>query len=64
MEHAATLDLEQFESSDQQDRLERARRQVTGRTTLLTHVFGQAQDVLTVASLAVGLSSMRLGSLC
>jgi ATP-binding cassette subfamily B protein len=55
MEHAATLDLEQFESSDQQDRLERARRQVTGRTTLLTQVFGQAQDVLTAVSLAIGL---------
>jgi ATP-binding cassette subfamily B protein len=55
MEHATTLDLEQFESSDQQDRLERARRQVTGRTTLLTQVFGQAQDVLTVLSLAAGL---------
>src|SRR5918993_1011254 len=55
MEHATTLALEQFESSDQQDRLERARRQVTGRTTLLTQVFGQAQDVLTVLSLAAGL---------
>ena len=55
MDHATTLDLEQFESSDQQDRLERARRQVTGRTTLLTQVFGQAQDALTVFSLAVGL---------
>jgi ATP-binding cassette subfamily B protein len=55
MEHATTLDLEQFESSDQQDRLERARRQVTGRTTLLTQIFGQAQDALTVLSLAVGL---------
>ena len=55
MEHAARLDLEQFESSDQQDRLERARRQVTGRTTLLTQVFGQVQDALTVLSLAVGL---------
>jgi ATP-binding cassette subfamily B protein len=55
MEHAATLDLEQFESSEQQDRLERARRQVTGRTTLLTQLFGQAQDILTVISLAVGL---------
>src|SRR5919107_2969159 len=55
MDHATTLDLEQFESSDQQDRLERARRQVTGRTTLLTQVFGQAQDVLTVLSLAAGL---------
>jgi ATP-binding cassette subfamily B protein len=55
MKHAATLDLEQFESSDQQDRLERARRQVTGRTTLLTQLFGQAQDVLTVLSLGAGL---------
>ncbi|EIM28643.1 ABC transporter ATP-binding protein [Microvirga lotononidis] len=55
MEHATTLDLEQFESSDQQDRLERARRQVTGRTTLLTQIFGQVQDVLTVLSLAAGL---------
>jgi ATP-binding cassette subfamily B protein len=55
MAHAATLDLEQFESNDQQDRLDRARRQVTGRTTLLTQLFGQAQGVLTVASLAVGL---------
>jgi ATP-binding cassette subfamily B protein len=55
MEHATTLDLEQFESSDQQDRLERARSQVTGRTTLLTQIFGQIQDVLTVLSLAAGL---------
>lgn len=55
MEHATTLDLEQFESSDQQDRLERARRQVTGRTTLLTQVFAQVQDALTVLSLAAGL---------
>ncbi len=55
MEQATTLDLEQFESSDQQDRLERARRQVTGRTTLLTQIFGQVQDLLTALSLAAGL---------
>jgi ATP-binding cassette subfamily B protein len=55
MEHAETLDLEQFERSDHQDRIERARRQVTGRSTLLTQVFGQMQDVLTVVSFAVGL---------
>ena len=55
MEHAATLDLEQLESSSEQDRLDRARRQVTGRTTLLTQMFGQAQDILTVLSLAAGL---------
>ena len=57
MEQAATLDLEQFESSDQQDRLDRARRQVTGRTTLLTQLFGQVQDILTILSLAVGLAA-------
>jgi ATP-binding cassette subfamily B protein len=55
MEHAAILDLEQFERSDQQDGLERARRQVIGRTTLLTQVFGQIQDALTVVSFAAGL---------
>lgn len=55
MEHAAILDLEQFERSDQQDGLERARRQVISRTTLLTQVFGQMQDALTVVSFAAGL---------
>jgi ATP-binding cassette subfamily B protein len=55
MEHATSLDLEQFESSEQQDRLDRARRQVTGRTTLLTQMFGQAQDALTVITLLAGL---------
>jgi ATP-binding cassette subfamily B protein len=55
MEKAASLDLEQFESSDQQDRLDRARRQVTGRTALLGLVFGQIQDILTAVSFIVGL---------
>jgi ATP-binding cassette subfamily B protein len=34
MEHAATLDLEDFEDSELQDRLERERRQAAGRTSL------------------------------
>ena len=55
MRHAAELDLEQFEDSTQQDRLERARRQVTGRSSLLTQVFGQVQDVITLVSFAIGL---------
>jgi ATP-binding cassette subfamily B protein len=55
MNHAATLDLEQFEDNEQQDRLDRARRQVTGRTTLLSQLFGLAQDLLTAVSLTVGL---------
>ena len=55
MEHAATLDLEDFEDSELQDRLERARRQASGRMTLMGQVFGQAQDVVTIASFAAGL---------
>jgi len=55
MEHAATLDLEDFEDSELQDRLERARRQAAGRSSLIGQLFNQAQDVVTVASFAAGL---------
>ncbi len=55
MEHAATLDLEDFEDSELQDSLERARRQAAGRTSLIGQLFGQAQDMITVVSFAAGL---------
>lgn len=55
MEHAATLDLEDFEDAEFQDQLERARRQSSGRLTLLTQLFGQAQQIVTVASFVGGL---------
>lgn len=55
MEHAATLDLEDFEDAEFQDQLERARRQTSGRLTLMGQLFGQAQEAITVASLIVGL---------
>jgi ATP-binding cassette subfamily B protein len=55
MEHAATLDLEDFEDSELQDRLDRARRQTMGRTALMSQLFGQAQDVITIASFAASL---------
>ena len=55
MEHAATLDLEDFEDSEMQDRLELARRQAAGRTGLMGQIFGQAQDVVTVVSFGAGL---------
>ncbi|HSF41761.1 MAG TPA: ABC transporter ATP-binding protein [Thermoanaerobaculia bacterium] len=55
MEHAATLDLEDFEDSELQDQLERARRQTMGRMNLMSQLFGQAQDVVTIASFAAGL---------
>ncbi|KLJ02036.1 ABC transporter ATP-binding protein [Luteimonas sp. FCS-9] len=55
MEHAATLDLEDFEDPDLQDKLDRARRQTMGRMNLMGQLFGQVQDAITVASFAVGL---------
>ncbi len=55
MEHAATLDLEDFEDSEQQDKLERARRQASGRLSLMSQLFGQAQDLITIISFAAGM---------
>ncbi len=55
MEHAATLDLEDFESPDVQDKLDRARRQTLGRSNLLSQLFEQMKDVITIVSLAAGL---------
>ncbi|HVI26907.1 MAG TPA: ABC transporter ATP-binding protein [Xanthomonadaceae bacterium] len=55
MEHAATLDLEDFEDPDLQDKLDRARRQTMGRMNLMGQLFGQAQDAITVVSFATGL---------
>jgi ATP-binding cassette, subfamily B, bacterial len=55
MEHAATLDLEDFEDAEFQDQLERARRQTSGRMALMAQLFSQAQDIVTVASFAAGL---------
>src|SRR5438477_726260 len=55
MQHAATLDLEDFEDSEVQDRLERARQQASGRTGLMSQLFNQAQDVVTIVSFGAGL---------
>lgn len=55
MDHAATLDLEDFEDAEFQDRLDRARRQSSGRMTLLGQLLGQMQDLVTVATFAGGL---------
>ncbi len=55
MEHAAELDLDQFEDSVFYDKLERARRQTLSRTVLMSQVLSQAQDTLTMVLLAGGL---------
>ena len=53
--HAAKLDLFQFEDADFYDKLERARRQTTGRTVLMSQVLSQMQDSITVLFLGIGL---------
>ena len=55
MAHAGTLDLDQFENADFYDKLEKARRQTVNRTQLMSQVFSQIQDIITMASLAAGL---------
>jgi ATP-binding cassette subfamily B protein len=59
MEHAATLDLDQFEDSAFYDKLERARQQTVGRTVLLSQVLTQVQDFITMAFLAAGLMTFN-----
>ena len=54
--HAARLDLYQFENPVFYDKLERARRQTSGRTVLLSQIFSQAQDFITLFSLGAGLA--------
>ncbi len=55
MQHAATLDLYQFEDSTFYDKLERARQQTVRRTMLMTQVLSQGQDLVTIVFLAAGL---------
>jgi ATP-binding cassette, subfamily B, bacterial len=59
MEHAATLDLDQFEDSTFYDKLERARQQTVGRTMLLSQVLTQVQDIITMFFLAAGLMTFN-----
>lgn len=53
--HAARLDLYQFENAEFYDKLERARRQTTGRTVLMSQVLSQLQDVISIIFLGAGL---------
>jgi ATP-binding cassette subfamily B protein len=55
MEHAATLDLAQFEDPEFYDHLERARRQTVGRIGLIAQLLGLAQDALTLITLSAAL---------
>ena len=56
MEHAATLDLAQFEDPAFYDQLERARRQTVGRIGLLSELLTMGQDALTLMTLGTALA--------
>jgi ATP-binding cassette, subfamily B, bacterial len=56
MQHAATLDLEQFEDAEIYDKLERARRQTVGRIGLFTMLLATLQDLITLVSLSIALA--------
>ena len=51
----AEVEIEHLEDPDFYDKLERARRQTTGRVSLLGDILSQLQDSLTVVSLIAGL---------
>lgn len=55
IKHAASLDLYQFEDANFYDKLERARRQTTSRTILMSQSLSQIQDMITIGFLAAGL---------
>jgi ATP-binding cassette subfamily B protein len=55
IEHATQLDLASFEDPVFYDKLERARRQTTGRIGLLAGVLNVGQDTLSLISLSAGL---------
>ena len=59
MQHAAELDLDQFEDSTFYDKLERARRQTLSRTVLMSQVLSQGQDFVTLLLLAGGLVAFQ-----
>ncbi len=59
IKHAATLDLYQFEDSRFYDKLERARRQTTSRTVLMSQTLTQAQDIITILFFSIGLIAFK-----
>lgn len=53
MRHAATLDLYQFEDAEFYDKMERARRQTSGRGVLMSQLLAQFQSTITLIVLGV-----------
>jgi ATP-binding cassette subfamily B protein len=59
IEHATRLDLYKFEDATFYDKLERARQQTNSRIVLLSQVFTQFQDLVTMTFLIIGLVSFN-----
>lgn len=55
MQHAASLDLSHFEDAEFYDKLERARQQTYTRHVLMSMVFNQMQNIVTILFLIGGL---------
>ena len=55
MQHATELDLASFEDPVVHDKLERARRQTTGRLGLLASILGAVQNTVSLVALSSGL---------
>lgn len=55
IQHAAKLDLYQFEDSEFYDKMERARRQTINRSVLMSMVLEQLQDLITLFFLGAGI---------
>jgi len=51
IQKTAKVDLQHLEDSEFYDKLERARRQTTGRVSLMSNALSQVQDVITIVSL-------------
>lgn len=51
IQKTARVELEYLEDSEFYDKLERARRQTTGRVSLMSNALSQVQDVITIVSL-------------
>ena len=59
MRHAATLDLYHFEDAEFYDKMERARRQTTSRSTLMSQLLAQFQSTVTLVVLGVSVAAFN-----
>ncbi len=59
MRHAAILDLYHFEDSEFYDKMERARRQTTSRSSLISQLLAQFQSTVTLVVLGVSVAAFN-----